>query len=52
MKGKEFVLTLAECVVESRDDTEMIFRLEAQLMDRTTHYLEWLYEARTGKKER
>lgn len=37
IKGKEFVLTLAECVVESRDDTEAVLRLGAQVMDRTTH---------------
>lgn len=49
---KEFVLTLVECVVESRDDTETMFRLEAQIMDRTTHCLGWLYKARTRKKQR
>lgn len=39
IKGKESVQTLAECVVESREDKETMFRLGAQVRDRTTHYL-------------
>lgn len=48
------MLTLTEHAgaVEGREDKEAVVRLWAQVMERTTLYLGWLYEAGRGKKQR
>lgn len=49
------MLTLTEHpgMVESREkDKEAVVRPWAQVMERTTHHLRWLYEAEWGKKQR